>query len=216
MSMSKRPNRLEKGREQRSKKKLRLGGYLIITDAKETERNYFDGFKASIPSEFKDDLQIKVFPNKELRTIIEFAENERNRDELFREVWIIFDRDEVPNFDELILEAKRSKMKVGWSNPCFEIWLSAYFGVMKNVGTSKKCCSEFERLLVNYTKKKEYKKSDIDLYDVLVRYGDEGKAREVAGTKLQATCCDYKKPSEMESCTTVYQLIDEIREKTRE
>ncbi len=108
-------------------------------------------------------------------------------------------------------------MKVGWSNPCFEIWLSAYFGEMKNVGTSGKCCTEFERLLNKHTNKPNNSKfkTDTDLYQALVRYGNEATAIATAKSRFQQKSCNCNsKPSEMDACTTVYQLIEEIREKS--
>ena len=47
-----------------------------------------------------------------------------------RMLWIVFNRDQVPNFDKIIAAAERSDINVAWSNPCFEIWLFAYFGNM--------------------------------------------------------------------------------------
>lgn len=35
--------------------------------------------------------------------------------------WIVFDRDQVQGFDEIIAKAEREGIQVGWSNPCFEI-----------------------------------------------------------------------------------------------
>lgn len=69
-AMNNRLNRLKTKREQRQKRNLRLGGYLIVTDTEETEANYFNGFVSNIPSKYKDDLQIKIFPGKDLKTII--------------------------------------------------------------------------------------------------------------------------------------------------
>ena len=37
-----------------------LGYYLIVTDTEETEKNYFEGLRDSIPAELKDRLVIKV------------------------------------------------------------------------------------------------------------------------------------------------------------
>ena len=34
------------------------------------------------------------------------------------EPWIIFDRDQVKNFDDIIQNAKVAGINVGWSNPC--------------------------------------------------------------------------------------------------
>lgn len=129
---------------------------------------------------YKEDLQVKIFPGKELTKIIDFAETERNKDARFRNVWIIFDRDEVKNFDELINKANNLNMNVGWSNPCFEIWMSAYFGQMKNTCSSVQCCSDFKGLLISKTQKKNYSKSDKDIYEVLVRNGDEKKAIDLS------------------------------------
>jgi len=123
----KRTNRLNEKRSERKKVLLKSGAYLIVTDAEKTEKNYFEGIKNIIPDNLKNDLQIKIYSNKALSKIIDFAAEERNKDERFRDIWLVFDRDEVKNFDKLIEEAKENKMNVGWSNPCFEIWLISYF-----------------------------------------------------------------------------------------
>ena len=48
----------------------------------------------------------------------------------YRIPWIVFDRDQVIEFDQIIAEAEKKDIQVGWSNPCFEIWMYAYFGAM--------------------------------------------------------------------------------------
>lgn len=216
LMMCSRPNRLEKNRNQRPKQFLRLGGYMIITDTAETEVNYFKGFRSTLPNHLEKDIQFKIFSGKDLKTIIDFASSERNKDARFRNVWIIFDRDEVLNFDNLIDEINQADMNVGWSNPCFEIWMSAYFGKMKNDISSVKCCSEFERLYIKHSNKKDYVKSDRDIYKVLYQCGDEKKAIEIAKEKFKtqnSVCGEFSKPSEMIGCSTVYQLIEEIKQK---
>ena len=37
-----------------------LGYYLIVTDTEETEKNYFEGLRDSVPEELKERLVIKV------------------------------------------------------------------------------------------------------------------------------------------------------------
>ena len=39
------------------------------------------------------------------------------------EVWAIFDRDEHPQFEEAVRLCEQNGVKVGRSNPCFEVWL---------------------------------------------------------------------------------------------
>lgn len=211
--MAGRTDHLKKGRNERKLRPLRLGGYLIITDTEATEANYFLGLRENIPSPLKGDLQIKVFKNKDLDNIIDFATTERNKDSRFRSVWLVFDRDEVKNFDFLVSRIEKDKMNAGWSNLCFEIWLSAYFGEMKSVESSDQCCTEFERLLKKNTNRKEYIKSDFDIYNVLVNNGNESRAIEIAKDRYSSKSLTCTKPSSMTSCTTVFMLVEEIIQK---
>ena len=58
----------------------------------------------------------------------------------YRIPWIVFDRDQVIGFDEIISEAEKKGIQVGWSNPCFEIWMYAYCGAMPAIQDSWTCC----------------------------------------------------------------------------
>ena len=208
----KKTNRLMTKRDERKRILLKSGAYLIVTDAEKTEKNYFEGIKNIIPDNLKNDLQIKIYSNKALSKIIDFAAEERNKDERFRDIWLVFDRDEVKNFDKLIEEAKESKMNVGWSNPCFEIWLMSYFQNPKNIDNSQKCCEIFEKIFKEKTSKK-YKKSEEKIYNILCENGDENKAIQRARKKYHQVRKEYSKPSKMIGCTTVYKLVEELKKK---
>ena len=208
----KRINRLNEKRSERKKILLKSGAYLIVTDAEKTEKNYFEGIKNIIPDNLKNDLQIKIYSNKALSKIIDFAAEERNKDERFRDIWLVFDRDEVKNFDKLIEEAKENKMNVGWSNPCFEIWLMSYFQSPKNIEESQKCCETFEKIFKENTDK-NYEKSEEKIYNILCKKGDENKAIQRAREKYHQIRKEYSQPSKMIGCTTVYKLVEELKKK---
>ena len=208
----KKTNRLMTKRDERKRILLKSGAYLIVTDAEKTEKNYFEGIKASIPENLKNDLQIKIYSNKALSKIIDFAAEQRNKDERFRDIWLVFDRDEVKNFDKLIEEAKEAKMNIGWSNPCFEIWLMSYFQIPKNIDVSQKCCETFEKIFKENTSKK-YKKSEVKIYNILCENGDEDKAIQRAREKYYQVRKEYSQPSKMIGCTTVYKLVEELKKK---
>lgn len=208
----KKTNRLMTKRDERKRILLKSVAYLIITDAEKTEKNYFEGIKASIPENLKNDLQIKIYSNKALSKIIDFAAEQRNKDERFRDIWLVFDRDEVKNFDKLIEEAKEAKMNIGWSNPCFEIWLMSYFQIPKNIDVSQKCCEIFEKIFKENTSKK-YKKSEVKIYNILCENGDEDKAIQRAREKYHQIRKEYSQPSKMIGCTTVYKLVEELKKK---
>lgn len=155
-----------------------LGYYLIVTDTKETEKNYFDGLRDSIPTELKDRLVIKV---EKARTadLVKRALELANKEPQYRIPWIVFDRDQVTDFDNIIQLAEKSGVGAGWSNPCFEIWMYAYFGEMPTIGESYTCCDRFADKFEKVTGQK-YLIRDQDIYRKLMQFGDEKKAIQIA------------------------------------
>lgn len=148
-----------KSREQRAKYKVpELGYYLIVTDTEVTERCFFTGLHDSLDEKIKDRLIIRVVETKTRDMIdkcLEFIAYEAQ----YRMPWIVFDRDQVKDFDKIIDEAKEKGIDIGWSNPCFEIWMYAYFGIMPVIYESWTCCTEFGKMYVRKTGRK-YNKAD--------------------------------------------------------
>ncbi len=204
-----------KTREQRKKVRVpELGYYLIVTDTEATERCYFNGLYDSLSSEIQDKLVIRVVETK-TRDMIDKCIELTAYEAQYRMPWIVFDRDQVKDFDAIIREAKEKGIGVGWSNPCFEIWLYAYFGSMPALRESWTCCSEFGKVYENRTGQK-YSKADSDMYFRICKSGDEEKAIRVAQQKLDQCIRDGKvKPSEMWPCTTVHELVGEIQRKVK-
>lgn len=131
----------------------------------------------------------------------------------YRIPWIVFDRDQVQNFDEIIRDAKKAGINVGWSNPCFEIWMYAYFGSMPAIQESWVCCSKFGELYKARTGQ-VYSKSDADLYQRLCEFGDEGRALKLAEEKYEQCLREGKQiPSDMVPATMVHELVGEIKRK---
>lgn len=208
-------NDLSKGRGSRQTKKARLGGYLIVTDTSKTEANYFNSIWKSVQNSIQgeDDGLIKVCKDMKTEEMIAEAQKLRNESSRYREVWLIFDRDFVKNFDGMIREISKNDMHAGWSNPCFEIWLSAYFGEMSKEYNPKQCTQKFEKLLRRHCHINRYDKADPGLRDRLVKCGSETKAIAFAKKRYKEVCRQYSKPSEMIGSTTVYQLVEELLKK---
>lgn len=202
-----------KSRDQFAKRRVpELGYYFIVTDTKETEQNYMYGLRDAIPKELQGKLVIKVVKTK-TKNLVEEAINLASLNPQYGETWIIFDRDQVQNFDEIIHQAEDKGINVGWTNPCIEAWFNAYFGVMPTYQDSVACCNGFEKAFKQASGQK-YIKSDSAIYEKLNRFGNEEKAIRLAQQKLEehkANCKD--KPSEMCPCTTVHCLVKEIKSK---
>ncbi len=108
-----------KTREQRRQFKVpELGYYLIVTDTEATERCFFTGLHQALPEDVRNKLVIKVVETK-TRTMIDKCLELTAYDAQYRIPWIVFDRDQVQGFDEIIAEAVSKGIQVGWSNPCF-------------------------------------------------------------------------------------------------
>ena len=202
-----------KPREQRPPVKVpELGYYLVVTDTEATERCYFQGLHKELPKEIQNKLVIKVVETR-TRTMIDKCLELTAYDAQYRMPWIVFDRDEVKDFDKIIAEARAFDISVGWSNQCFEIWMYSYYGSMPAIRESWVCCEEFEKIFQRKTGQK-YSKSDIGIYEKISRTGNEAKAIQIARQKFEQCLREGKTlPSQMYPCTTVYQLVGEIREK---
>lgn len=149
-----------KTREQRRQFKVpELGYYLIVTDTEATERCFFTGLHQALPEDVRNKLVIKVIETK-TRAMIDKCQELTAYDAQYRIPWIVFDRDQVQGFDEIITEAVSKGIQVGWSNPCFEIWMYAYFGSMPAIQDSWACCSDFGRVYETKTGQK-YSKADV-------------------------------------------------------
>ena len=129
--MSRERNGVRKRRDSFPQKVPDLGYYFVVTDTKETERNYLYGLRDALPAELQGRIVIKVSSAK-TKELIKACE-QATIDPQYRQCWIVFDRDKVVNFDDIIREAQSRDIKIGWSNPCIEIWFDAYFGVAAGI-----------------------------------------------------------------------------------
>lgn len=206
-------NGIRKIRGQLFKQRIpKLGYYFIVTDTKETEQNYMFGLRNSIPPELQGKLVIKVVKTK-TKNLVEEALNLASLNPQYGEIWIVFDRDQVQNFDEIISEAITKGINIGWTNPCIEEWFNAYFGAMPTYANSVSCCNGFEQIFERNAHQK-YVKSDLAIYEKLNRFGNEEKAIRIAAQKMHDHRIQGKyKPSEQIPGTTVHLLVDEIKSK---
>lgn len=167
------------------------------------------GLHQALPEDVRNKLVIKVIETKTCAMIDKCLELTAY-DAQYRIPWIVFDKDQVQGFDEIIAEAVSKGIQVAWSNPCFEIWMYAYFGSMPPIQDSWSCCSEFGRVYETKIGQK-YSKADEQLYRKLCKAGDEQRAIYIAQQKLEQCKREGKtKPSEMCPCTMVHELVREI------
>ena len=192
----------------------KLGYYLIVTDTKKTESLYFNGLFSSIKDKVGDKLVIKVIEKENADLIAETTKYLSGLSN-FAKPWIVFDKDENQNFNNIIKRANDLKINCAWSNPCIEIRFFAYFGYIPNCKNSVECCKAFGKKFKDIFKC-SYKKNNKDLYKKLFEKGDEENAVRNAELKIKEHSRNNNTiPSKMVPATTVYKLIKEIRETTK-
>jgi hypothetical protein len=107
--------------------------FFLFCEGTKTEPNYFRAVGRSFP-----DALIEIVIAQEAgvpRTLADAAvakakdlgrKSRRRNGDSFEEgdqVWVVFDRDEHPHFDDAIKMCKSRDVGVARSNPCFELWL---------------------------------------------------------------------------------------------
>ncbi len=204
------------GRQQRSTGwiPVQCEHYLVVTDAKGTEQHYLNGLKKSLPADQQNKLSLRVFQTNNPADFIAECKRIQNLEPGYvNHTWIVFDYDERPQFDTIIKDAKKEGFSTGWSNPCIEVWFSAYFGELCGEMSSQRCQDMF-KVVFKQKIKCTYTKENKKIYEYLSREGDEVKAIERADWKYH----EHKRngidiPSKMCPGTTIYLLIKEIRDK---
>lgn len=210
----KRGNRKRIKRNQRPKRRPKLKNYLIFTDAEKTEVNYFYGLKDFLPSEVRNKISIEVIKSESAEKLIEDAKRHIEEKGFigYKDTWLIFDRDEVKGFDDIVRQAESNDFNVGWSNPCIGIWFLSYFGKNPNNINAKSCIDNFKKVFEKIVKK-PYKKNDKEIYRLLRQFGDEEEAIRLSRNRYNDYLSDEcKKPSNMNGATRVFELVEEIRQ----
>lgn len=203
-------------RDQLKKQKPKLGYYYIVTDTEETEENFLLGLRDTMPEQLQRNLIIKVVKDVETSKLVDTAIENCSEQPQYCEPWIVFDRDEVKDFNRIIANAEENSIRVGWSNPCIEIFFYAYFGSMPVCDGSVACHEKFAQEFKKLTNKR-YNKNDKQIYQRLCKFGNEEVAIDTAKKKWNEHIRNGReKPSEMSPCTTLHVLIEEIKNKITE
>ena len=128
--------------------------FLILTNGKRTEKNYFEAVRSNYKSIFK--ISVK-FMNDDPVALVDHAigmKNARNR------VWCVFDKDEFPtdSVEPAIKTAKDNGIGIAFSNMAFEVWLIDHFEKCYTEKTAEKLITDFDRILraKGYTKGNGY------------------------------------------------------------
>ena len=220
MSKSKYEQRLESSRKGRIKKNLepRAETWLVVSEGKCTEKNYFDGFKKYYKENKGLPLNIHTVGG-EMNTMSlvqctdDIVENCTQGIDSYNgeyaKIFVVFDKDDFPNdhFDNAIKQCESRGYIPLWSNQCFELWLVLHYQYLNSAINKDDYCKRLKDKLG-----KKYEKNNINIFSDII--GEDI-------SKLKFACKNSKKlynlflkdtPSGSNPCTVVYKFFDCIKE----
>lgn len=186
---------------------------LIVCEGENTEPSYFEQFKVATVK-----LVLKGI-GQNTKSLVKKATQYQQQGN-YEEVWCIFDHDPKPNnpkqsqnFDNAVSMAESLGYKVGYSNQAFEYWLLLHF---KNHQGNTMPRQDYYDEINKYLNKEnvEYdEKSKIitkQIFEILQIYQDVaiGRAKKIH----QMHQNNGSSPSQSESSTTVYMLVETLKD----
>ena len=218
----KRRARKEEKRKVEIKSKRKF--YLIVCEGIQTEPNYFESLKLSLPKGVLKLTSIDIDgTGKNTLSIIKEAIKLRDKYEeryhsQIDKVWAVFDRDSFPakSFNNAINKGENAKRKINcaWTNQAFELWYLLHFSYY-NTAIERE---QYKRLIEKEINKASgktdfvYEKNSKTMFDTLNKYGSQDRAIQNS-EKLEALYFDGSY-ADHNPCTKVHLLIKELLELT--
>lgn len=141
--------------------------------------------------------------------LLEEAKSIRSRRQIpFDRCWLVFDKDDFPDFNKAIREATDAGFDVAWSNESFELWYLLHFRYQNTPISRDRCTKDLEREVKKRKPDFKYDKGASPMHSILAEHGNQGQAIKFAET-LRNTYQDTTY-SNHNPCTHVDRLIKEI------
>lgn len=198
----------------------KANSYLIVTEGKCTEPNYFRGLKKLISEKIGGTVNVVELPLIDIHgegsstgKLVEITEQlVKDAKLLYQNIWVVFDKDDFEDFNQAVQKGLDKGYHVAWSNQAFEYWLFLHFHYSESAlhrdEWNKRLDENFKKYgLGNGTYQKNYE----DIYN-MVNYNDGvNTAIRNAKRRMADFNSGQKKPSEFDPGTTVYKLVEELK-----
>lgn len=131
-------------------------------------------------------------------------------------VWLVFDKDNFPDFNQAIREAGDAGYYVAWSNEAFELWFLLHFRNQTTPIGRKDLIKALEKELRKYYEDFSYDKSDLNMFQLLEKYGDRDKASKFADKQRESPDYAPNTYHKCNPCTCVDLLIADLTDEDRQ
>lgn len=215
----------KKRREERKRRRSeylqpKANSFLIVTEGERTEPLYFKGMAKRIEQKMGGNVRVVEMPLIEVEgggcatsKLIEKTDELVSRARiLYQNVWVVFDKDDFPDFDKAIRQGLERGYKVAWSNQSFEYWLYLHFHYSDSALHRDEWCGKLNEIFAEYELGTgKYKKNEEKIYELVDTYDGVGNA--IRNAKRRMSDFDWKQdnPSEYDPGTTVHILAGELK-----
>ncbi|MDE6844194.1 MAG: RloB family protein [Lachnospiraceae bacterium] len=197
----------------------RANSYLIVTEGKCTEPNYFRGLKKLISEKVGGTVNVVDVPSIDIHgegtstgKLVEITEQlVKEAKLLYQNIWIVFDKDDFEDFDQAIQKGLDKGYSVAWSNQAFEYWLYLHFYYSDSALHRDEWNNKLDKIFKEYgLGNGSYQKNYEDIYELVNRNDGVNTAIRNAKRRM-AGFTDKQKPSEFDPGTMVYKLVKELK-----
>lgn len=193
--------------------------FLIVCEGQKTEPNYLNAFVRDCQSEIREEEvrgEGRGTCSLVRRTLALRKEIEARRTNPFDRVWLVFDRDDFPDFNKAIELARQNGLQVAWSNESFELWYLLHFQAPADRILRDRCIVMLEHAIRQATGRRNYhyQKADPKLYRIMETYGDREMAARHA-RRLRRRFAGNTDYASHHPCTLVDILIAELEHPER-
>lgn len=214
--------RKRKNIKERKKEFLEPGinSFLIVTEGKCTEPNYFKGIQNNISKSTNGFVDIVEIPRIDIhgqgvstmQLIEDTSKIIKKAKIMYQNIWVVFDKDDFIDFNDAIIKGEKQGYNIAWSNQSFEYWIYLHFSysdaALHRNDWEKKLDSLFRE---NKLGNKKYEKNNKELFEILNSF-DGPKIDINNAKKRMANYNKSNKPSEYDPGTTVYKLVETLLE----
>jgi hypothetical protein len=202
-------------------KQPKANSFLIVTEGEKTEPLYLNGLKDLILDKIGGNIKVIELPHIEIKgegkstgKLIEKTNEIISKSSIiYQNVWIVFDKDDFLDFDQAIKSAKDQGYNVAWSNQCFEYWIYLHFhysdAALHRYDWNSKLDELFKQYNLNSGK---YDKNLEQHYYMLDSFGGVDTAIKHARRRMSKFKNDKGQPSTFDPGTTVFLLVEALRE----
>lgn len=194
--------------------------YYIFCEGKQTEPNYFDGFKRIIEQDpiYKNTVLIEIEPcSADTIRVINSAEKYVRENNLKKgQIWCVYDKDSFPKSDFNGVEQRADSLNkqnhniqyhCAWSNECIEIWFILHFVYYSSNNDRTQYIKFLEDKFTELGIQK-YQKNMPDIFDILLKYGNPKLAARYAKKLIKEN--EGRSSADISPGTKVYGLVKEL------